>query len=232
MSEEIDWAAAEAEFKRRGYVVLRGAERANWALSRLASFIGSQAEGVFEHAISEISFEPGVTPKEGSLAYSASGLTPHTDGSFEPEPPTDLLMECWRADEPGHGVTTVVDCREIVTLLEKHQVDILTAESFVFGRTEGEKKSVVRVPVLTWREDAPHIRYREDSKYAVEALTSAGAAALAALRTRILAEGSQYSVPLAEGDIIWLDNRRALHGRTPLSGLRSRRMRRVRLTRP
>jgi alpha-ketoglutarate-dependent taurine dioxygenase len=224
------WTEALEQLGKDGYVVLAGGRPDVWIVEVLASQIGQPLTGTFEQAIGDIIFNPNESRGDGrSIANSQYEMNPHTDGSFDKRAPTDIILQCIAPDQPGYGDTVIVDTQILFARLSSHHLRALSRPLFWFARCERGKHSRVLRPVMDGSDGS--VRYREDDKYVIETNTALGAEAIGRFRSLIRNELHQRRFALSVGDIVWMDNRRVLHGRTPLSGRCVRHLRRLRLTR-
>ncbi|MBL8295381.1 MAG: TauD/TfdA family dioxygenase [Bryobacterales bacterium] len=225
----MNWADVESGFRTRGWTVFRTGCTDLWIAEVIAAKIGRAHDGVFEKAIDVVSFDPGRSLVTRSIASSSSAMSPHTDGSFEPFPPTDLLFQCIEADESPHGLSTIVTLSSIIQVMSAPHLRALSEPNFFFNRDESGRTSEVRASVIS---ASGGVRYRSDPKYRICCDEPCGQEALAELE-RILQAGSlEERIVLEVGDIMWLNNTSVLHGRTALSGRSSRVIRRLRLYAP
>ncbi|WP_433513444.1 TauD/TfdA family dioxygenase [Nonomuraea sp. CA-143628] len=135
-----------------------------------------------------------------------------------------LFLQCVEPDLPGFGESRVVRAGDLATRLPRDTVEVLGRPEFHFVRCDDSRTALGRGPVLGIG-DAPTIRFRHDEKYRIRADTAEGAAAVEELSELVRQPSVQRPVSLGRGDILWLDNRRNLHGRTALSGQATRTLR-------
>lgn len=153
-------------------------------------------------------------------------MTPHTDGTYYPEPPAILCLQCLRAASTG-GATTLVDGARIYQhIAEKYPNDLPLlfepvlkvrrdnryVESSVFWRDGGRVKIRIRFDETIKLEVAPQVRE-----------------AVQAIQNYIEDENNQLCFPLRAGQTLVTDNTRVLHGRTAYDGREERRMDRMHL---
>jgi|SRR5215469_5612658 len=213
------------EFSKSGYAVLRNIGTSATELSALAMENGALCGGTFWGELQDVVYDPKAGGKE-SIASTREEMLLHTDGSFEPKPPRYLFLQCVAADEPGFGESVVADIRRIIPKISETARAALMTEGFEFSRTSNKKTVRVRAAILGQdRRGFPSIRYRHDRVYKISAPSRAGESAIAEIRELIHANDNAARINMSEGDVLWIDNHRVLHGRTPLSGTVIRRLR-------
>lgn len=211
--------------RRAGYVVLRKIGTSEEDLASLVRAVSDPRGGTFWPATQTVLYTPGTDPVE-SVALSSARLNPHTDGSFEDDPPSALFLQCITPDLPGHGESRVIPVTSILNGLPDDTTALLFEPIFLFVKEVNGVAARVEGPVLTQESDgSTTIRYRHDEKYRIRARTPQGDDAVAALSDFVTSSENQEPVALDTGDVLWLDNHRALHARTALSGQRMRHLR-------
>lgn len=216
---------ARDELRRAGYVVLRDIGTSEEDLAALVRSVSRPRGGTFWPATQTVLYTPGTDPTD-SVALSSARLSPHTDGSFEDDPPSALFLQCITPDIPGHGESRVVPVVSILDGLPADTTALLFEPIFLFVKEVDGVAARVEGPVLTRELDgSTTIRYRHDEKYRIRARTPQGDDAVAALADFVMRSDNQEPVALDTGDVLWLDNHRALHARTALSGQRMRHLR-------
>jgi L-asparagine oxygenase len=153
--------------------------------------------------IQNVSPIPGCEADESDVG-SSRPLPFHTENPFHELAPDFLLLVCLRSDESSVASTTLAQVKDIVSRLDRDVVSTLREPSFIERGTTNTPKAV-----LTGPSDDPCIRF--DATW-TQAVNEAGTDALVALLAE-LARSSQ-AVRLAAGDLLLIDNRRWLHGRT------------------
>jgi hypothetical protein len=215
---------ARLEVADVGYAVVELDSSEN-ALRELVNLVCRPRGGTFWSEIQDVVYQPGTDPRV-SVAASDRVLRPHSDGSFEPNPPHMLFLQCVRPDLPGYGESRVVRAETIVATLPSAITNVLRQPQFrFFRRSDGKTSRVVASIIGTGTDGSPTIRFRHDEKYRIAAETPQGASALEELCAVVVDDAVQEAVPLRQGAVLWLDNRRNLHARTALSGQVLRRLR-------
>lgn len=142
-------------------------------------------------------------------------LEVHTEDGFHPFKPEIISLLCLRAD---HGRTAVTVTASIASVLPQLSAPVLQVlrepiyrirfSSSFLGRQEGALYSPP-LPVLTGPQDDPGLCA---DFYAMEPLQQRGAEAFEALREAITS--ALIGVVLEPGELLLVDNRVAVHGRT------------------
>ncbi len=140
----------------------------------------------------------------------------HTEDGFHPNKPDFLGLMGLRADHDRRALTLAGGLRPILPLLDPRHVATLRrpwfrirlASSFVGDRVVFADPT----PVLTGRVDDPELCV---DFHAMEGLTPAANEALDALRRLVL--NSLVGAVLGPGDLLLVDNTKAVHGRTAFS---------------
>ena len=142
-------------------------------------------------------------------------LGSHTETAFHPHKPKYVVLLCLRGDQKA--ATTYADVRDIVPQLSVDQLAVLATDQFVTTidpsfMSNGEPDIEVRIAPLTSTARGWVLVYDE---LLMRGTTLEAQAALNALH-RAVKEATQHVV-LAAGDLLVIDNDRAVHGRTPFT---------------
>jgi L-asparagine oxygenase len=142
-------------------------------------------------------------------------LGSHTETAFHPHKPKYVVLLCLRGDR--HAATTYADVRDIVPQLSADQLAVLATDQFVTTidpsfMSNGEPDADVRVAPLT---STPHGWVLVYDELLMRGTTPQAQAALAALHGAV--KVATQHVVLAAGDLLVINNDRAVHGRTPFS---------------
>ena len=140
-------------------------------------------------------------------------LGSHTETAFHPHKPRYVVLLCLRGD--ANAATTYADVHEIVQHLSFEAVDVLQTGEFVTTvdpsfMTNGEPDARVTVTPLTKKQSGWVLVYDE---LLMSGTSTRAANALAELHVAVKRATKQ--VVLADGDLLVIDNDRAVHGRTP-----------------
>ena len=160
-----------------------------------------------------------IFPKKKNENQQISGsskvqLALHTETAFHPYKPDHVLLFCLRGD--SRAATTFARVEQIVNHLDAKTVEVLSAPLFVTSvddsfRTNGEADEKIVTPIL--RNDAGwEMVYDEalmrgtmpEAQRALEELS-----ATVAICTE--------EVVLRAGDVLVIDNKKAIHGRKPFA---------------
>ena len=144
---------------------------------------------------------------------SAVRLMFHTETAFHPYRPRFLLLLCLRGDPTA--ATTLSSIHEVIGDLSAETVEVLfqprfrmgVDESFLSGR---QNLLGAPLPVLSGDRAAPTMVFDEDLMIGTDAAATASLAALGDAVSR-----RHASLTLQAGDLVIIDNARAVHGRSP-----------------
>lgn len=139
----------------------------------------------------------------------------HTETAFHPFLPDHLLLYCLRSDHENRAETIVSDARSMAELVPLKYRAVLfeklfrTGIDFSFGSPNGTRANGPLGSVFSGDRFAPDVRLDPDL------MMGLGADAQAALETiAAAAHRCKSSVRLRPGDLLIIDNRKAIHGRT------------------
>jgi len=150
---------------------------------------------------------------EQSYAGSLVELEFHTEQHFHPYSPDFLLLYCLRSVPDAKTFFSSV--REVLPELDEKYIDRLFEANFktgidhVFGNISTKKGNGPLLPVLYGDRFDPFLRYDQDLMIGV---TLEAQEALEALQKAL--EKVKKSVCLKPGELLIVDNRRAVHGRS------------------
>lgn len=154
------------------------------------------------------------------------GMTPHTDGTYYPEPPAVLCLQCLQAASTG-GATCLVDGAGIYEMVAKEYPDELPLLFEPVLKVRRDDRFVESS--VFWRDgDRVKIRIRFDETIKLE-VASQVKRPVEAIRNYIEDEANQLCFALRAGQTLVTDNTRVLHGRTAYDGREQRRMDRMHL---
>lgn len=200
---------------------LRSPDKTTYVSERCLAMIGSR----LGHLVSYIQEKNGdlfqnlVPVKDSEEVQSSSGsktrLQFHRETVFHPYPPEFLLLFCLRPDHERLAETTYASITHALPLLSAEHRELLfqplyrTGIDYSFGNVNSDKANGPVLPVLYGNRNDPFLNYDEDL---MKAMTPEAQAALEALQQAI---ASDYrSVRLDTGDLLCIDNRRTVHGRS------------------
>ena len=185
----------------------------------LLAMIGS----LLGHTISYQQIDDGalfhdIVPKsrlenDQSYASSRTELVFHTEQHFHPYTPDYLLLHCLRGDDSA--MTSYVSVQRLLGALTEESVEVLSRPLFrsgidhVFGNNRVEKGNGPVYPVFSGNTDNPRIRYDQ------ELMVPATEQARVAMRSlsEVMKQEACY-ICLRAGDLLVLDNRHCVHGRS------------------
>jgi gamma-butyrobetaine dioxygenase len=220
--ERARWLGAFLEW---GFILFSGVPREPGQVLRVGAAFGFVRETNFG-AI----FDVRSTPDANDLAYTALPLDPHTDNPYRTPVPGVQLLHCLVNETTG-GLSTLVDgcaAAEALRTRDAEAFETLTHTPVRFRFRDLDAELVASVPIIeldvTGRVQALHVSPK------LEFVPLRPPAELArfyrARRTfdRLLSGGEfELRFLLDAGELMMMDNRRLLHGRTgfdPTEGLR------------
>lgn len=199
----------------------RSDEKTTFISERCLAMIGSR----LGHLVSYIQEKNGdlfqnLAPVKTQEKIQSSGssrtrLQFHRETVFHPYAPEYLLLFCLRPDHDRVAETTYASITHALPLLSTHHRQLLfqplyrTGIDYSFGNVQTVKGNGPVLPVLYGNPNDPFLNYDEDL---MEALTPAAEEALNALKDAI---AQVYrGIKLDTGDLLCIDNRRTVHGRS------------------
>lgn len=165
--------------------------------------------------IQDICPVPGAEHRQENTGSSLLEL--HTEDGFHPNKPDFLSLLALRSDHANEAMTVACGVRTILPHLTPEVVEVLRepwfrirlATSFVGADVTAYSRLM---PVLSGCPSDPDLCV---DMHATEPMNEAARDALEELRQRIL--GSLVGTALQPGDMLIVDNRKAVHGRTGFS---------------
>ncbi|GAB2968147.1 TauD/TfdA family dioxygenase [Saccharothrix stipae] len=158
-----------------------------------------------------------VVPVPGRENFSGNAgsalLTFHNENAFHPHEPDHVLLLCLRADHDRSAGLRTACLREVLPLLPEATREVLSEPEFVlrpppsFGADDTTRAPQ---PVLFGAVEDPDIRI---AQIAITPVTERAEAALADLARAF--DDASRTTRLTPGDMAIIDNRVAVHGRTP-----------------
>jgi L-asparagine oxygenase len=175
-----------------------------------------EKDGVIIHSISPVQGREEATANDGSL----SDFKAHVECAYFPFRPDLLLLLCLRPDAERRAGTLVADIRSALQYLSPWDRDVLRQPlfqiqaplSFATG-LGGQPWSEPR-PVLTGSDSSPEVCLNLNG---MRAVTPGAEATLDLLRRLLESPSIVESVVLEAGDLLIVDNRKSVHGRTPFT---------------
>lgn len=175
------------------------------ALGEVVSFRPEKAGAAVQNVVPVPGFE------NSQSNAGASVLTLHVENAFHPLRPDYVLLSCLRPDHDEAAGLQVTGVRAALPLLTDEDRAVLAESRF---RTDpppsfnGIGAAAVH-PILTGAADDPDIRVDFNSTVALDGQAAAAMSRLGAAMTAVAS-----TVRLAAGDLVIVDNRLAVHGRT------------------
>ncbi|MGW4044855.1 TauD/TfdA family dioxygenase [Streptomyces sp. NPDC004721] len=138
----------------------------------------------------------------------------HTEDGFHPHKPAFIGLSCLRQDHEGSALTVAGSIRAVLPVLPAETVEVLRrplfrirlSSSFTGG---GVSRYSALMPVLSGPRDDPEMCV---DFHAMESFDERGTGALNLLRDHLLQ--ALIGVAMEPGDLLIVDNRVAVHGRT------------------
>ncbi|WP_030570722.1 TauD/TfdA family dioxygenase [Streptomyces aureocirculatus] len=161
-----------------------------------------------------------VVPVPGQETFHGNAgsvpLSFHSENGFHPHPPDYVVFLCLRADHDHIAGMRVAGIRQVLPLLSPASREALFTPQFVttpppsFGPDTGASKPDVEPrPVLSGAVEDPDIRM---AQLVTTPLNALAAEALSAFGRAC--EAASLTLRLAPGDLVIIDNRVTVHGRT------------------
>ena len=140
-------------------------------------------------------------------------LGSHTETAFHPHKPRYVVLLCLRGDRSA--ATTYADVNDVITFLKSDEITLLQTNEFTTTvdpsfMTNGEPNATVSVTPLTKHQRGWIFVYDE---LLMSGTTRRAARALESLHQAV--KQATKSIVLDAGDLLVIDNDRAVHGRTP-----------------
>jgi L-asparagine oxygenase len=151
-----------------------------------------------------------------SSESSLTILDSHTELAFHHHMPDFVGLMGLKSDHDGLAATTVTSVHDVVAKLNPRERLVLSQPRFrtdidySFGSTSGKSGGGPEVAVLSGDWANPQFRYDLDLMTGTDAEASAVLA-----RVKRVVDVSWRAVFLQPGDLVWIDNRRTCHARTP-----------------
>jgi L-asparagine oxygenase len=148
---------------------------------------------------------------------SRKELEIHTEQAFSELRPDFISLACLRGD--SHALTYVLPVTKIVEAMDSEDIALLRQPlwntgvdlSFKLGGyefIEGDIRGPM--PILTGSSDDPRLRFDQDLMFGLEERAHGLVGKIVDIYYQ-----SRYEHCLLPGEIMWVDNRRAVHGRSP-----------------
>jgi gamma-butyrobetaine dioxygenase len=158
-----------------------------------------------------------------NLAYTGLGLGLHTDNPYRDPVPTLQVLHC-RVAAPAGGDSAFADGFSAASELagrDPGAFDLLSRVPVTWRYADDEVDLVHRAPVIELAADGQivGVRYNERSRTPLRAAPELAERHLRSLRRfgELLARpDQQVRLHLEPGEVVVFDNRRVLHGRTPV----------------
>lgn len=177
--------------------------------------------------------------EQRDLSSKAEAFPLHTDSTALVEPHDYVCLACVRSAAGAGGESRIAHVDSIRAALAERGgsrcVAALEAPVFPFPLNDPRHGQGFRkAPILSLGKAGHTIRYRADAlaiglRAHPDALSERHRRALRALDTVLADPTLHASYPLEPGDVLFVDNRRALHGRTAIAAGAQRHLRRLKI---
>jgi L-asparagine oxygenase len=154
----------------------------------------------------------------GSALTAVTELSYHQDMSYQDSPPDFLGLYCLREGHDTNVYTTLVDVREIIAQLPPDIVEILRQQRFHIQTSDWVDASSIRVQQgrAILEGYSLHLPVHWEN---MVGLDEDAESALALLQEAIIA-AKPHKVHFEPGMLVFFNNQRVVHGRTPYTDLR------------
>jgi len=170
----------------------------------------------------------GIPDSRDVILYSTThlGFPSHTDGSGKPNPYDVVLLYCVRQDTAG-GESILITLDELLQSLKPESITTLRRKIFpvpygtapVISGEASDLRIRYNAEELSFYARLHRFEFKENQRRALADL----AAAISVLEVK------QPKVRISPGQCLVIDNKRALHGRTPFSQGSNRLLKRIRV---
>ena len=220
--ELADWLA---QFLELGFIIFTQVPTRPGAILRVASVFGYIRETNFGAL-----FDVRSTPEASDLAYTAVALDPHTDNPYRWPVPGVQLLHCL-VNQTSGGLSTLVDgfaAAEALRSRDGEAFRLLSQTAVRFRYRDAATNLVASAPPIeldvTGRVQAVHFSPRLDFvPLGPPAQLASYYRARRAFDHLLRSPEFEIRFLLNAGELVMMDNRRLLHGRTgfePAEGLR------------
>ncbi|WP_443750934.1 TauD/TfdA family dioxygenase [Asticcacaulis solisilvae] len=201
----------------RGFVRLSGAPAIPGEIETLAPAFGCLRETNYGRI-----FDVRTKVDAANLADTALALAAHTDNPYRLSPPDVQILHCLSTAGEG-GRSLLVDGLAVTEALRRDapaDFDLLRRVPVRFAWADGTTRLEAVAPVLALNADGALERIRYNPRSMQKALArdddqnTAWRSAFARLSERLSAPETCLAFDLKPGDMVLMDNRRVLHGRT------------------
>lgn len=180
---------------------------------------------------------PKAVGHQRDLSEGRTAFPLHTDSTFLIEPHHFVALACCEAQPEAGGASSTLHVDALREYLSRrNELDVLAVleePAYPFLMRDPEHGDEVRqMPILAWMGDTWTVRYRGDAiamglRERPEALSQRHRDAVMALESALIHPELIATHRLVAGEIIFVDNRRTLHGRTAIGEGKRRRLRRL-----
>ncbi|RHZ89474.1 hypothetical protein Glove_13g167 [Diversispora epigaea] len=165
-----------------------------------------------------------VCPEKGLEVSNTGGgsekqLNFHIENAYFRFRPDYLALFCLRNDHEKHALTTLIDARDMIKKLTDEDIEILRQPLFSMRTPESFEKEYGKIlwseprPIISGPSSSPEIIMRPS--FEMKTLSQNATRVLATINKKILDSNiPSHNIKLEPGDLVIINNRRAIHGRS------------------
>jgi len=159
-----------------------------------------------------------LTPVEAQFSSQSNEgygteLRMHTEFAFHPFRPHFFVLFCLRPDIKGESLTYVTINKHVVRMLSLEDRQNLSNPNFIIESPQGfmaPQVSTVRKPILIGPDELPELVLALHSKI----IAPSPECDVSLKKLASLIESNQIGLHLRQGDLLLIDNRKVMHGRS------------------
>jgi gamma-butyrobetaine dioxygenase len=215
ITASVDWLRAAASW---GIAFLRRVPCEEGEVLRAASFIGWVRETNYGRV-----FDVAVSPRPNNLAYTNTALGLHTDNPYRDPVPGLQILHCLKAGAGGESLfADGFAVAETLRQTDRPAFDLIAGTEVEFRFADAGTELTASRPLIHLHRDGTIAAVHYNSRSIAPLKLAAGdmASFYQAYRqfARLLRDPRfEARIRLEPGDLVLLDNRRVLHGRTAFS---------------
>jgi gamma-butyrobetaine dioxygenase len=220
LADPRDRRLALAAVVREGVCLLRGAPAEPGALAQIVAAFGFIRETNYGRV-----FDVRTRETPNNLAFTDLGLAPHTDNQYREPPPGLQLLHCIETAGVG-GATMLVDGFAVAEILRHEDPGafaMLSSEPVRFAWRDAHNIIETRACMIECDASGAIVRVRVNDRSLAPLdlptdVRGRWRAAYAQFSALLNSPAHQAHLHLEVGDVLIMDNRRLLHGRTAFEG--------------
>jgi alpha-ketoglutarate-dependent taurine dioxygenase len=220
-------AALLNRFQQVGFVVVRptaGGDPREHLLA-LSGLFGDRLDHRLADDDGVVTISPDPELARFGHAFSHRGLELHTDGAFSRQPPNVVALQCETPSSWG-GASRLVDAKALYAHLASKCPHLLPRLFDHDAMTVTRAGETATQPIFSLREERVQICFRLDPSVEVS-FEPEVKSLVPVIQSFLENPASQEHCLLAAGEILVVDNRRILHGRSAFGPSHIRRMNRL-----